>query len=62
MINLLLKLMLAAALLQFGMRASDVVFCNSRECTGRIEKASREVLQIKWKPISIFPEEAKRFR
>ena len=53
MYNLLVKLMVVTALLQLG-----VSVANSLE----VEKASRKVLQIDWKPISIFPEEAKRFR
>jgi hypothetical protein len=28
----------------------------------RIEKASREITRIKWRPIVVFPEEAKRLR
>lgn len=53
MYNLLVKLMVITALMQLGISAT-----NSLE----VEKASRKVLQIDWKPISLFPEEAKRFR
>ncbi len=60
--KLLLKLMLIAALLQFGMTLSDLEACRTRQCVHRLEIYMREVLEIEWKPISVFPEEAKRFR
>jgi len=41
---------------------SDFEDCHSRQCTQKIEKASRDVLKINWNPIVIFPEEAQRFR
>jgi len=62
MYNLLAKLFLIAALVQIGMSLAEFRNCRSRECVARIEKASRDVLKIDWKPISVFPEEAKRFR
>lgn len=36
--------------------------CLRRLHTSRIEKVSRDVLKIDWKPISVFPEEGRRFR
>lgn len=62
MYNLLIKLMVAAALAQFGMSLLDFSNCHSRQCLQKIEKHSRDVLSVDWKPISVFPEEAKRFR
>jgi hypothetical protein len=62
MYDLLVKLMLLAALAHFGMTLVDFSECHSLECVGRIEGAGREVLKIDWRPISVFPEEAKRFR
>lgn len=62
MYSLLIKLMLFSALLQLGISIEDYLFCNSKACTSRIEKASRDVLKINWKPISVWPEEAQRFR
>jgi hypothetical protein len=62
MYNLLIKLMVLAALLQLGISADKFFSCRSRQCASRIEKASRDVLKIDWKPISVFPEEAHRFR
>ncbi len=62
MYNLLIKLMLLSALLQLGMHFSDVAFCGSRDCASSIEKASRDILRIEWKAISVWPEEGKKFR
>ncbi len=36
--------------------------CRSRECLQQIEKQSRDVLKINWRPISMFPDEANRFK
>ena len=62
MYNLLVKLMLMTALLQLGWTVSSFQNCNSRQCLQKIEKQSRDILRIDWKPLSVFPEEAKRFR
>jgi hypothetical protein len=61
-INLLIRLMLLSAALQLGITAADIAFCGSRECARRIEKASRDVLRLNWRPISVWPEEGKRFK
>lgn len=53
--NLLVKLMLVAALLQFGISVSDLGKCHSRTFVQTLEKRSRDVLKINWKPISVFP-------
>ena len=62
MFRILIILMLLAALSQFGMSVSDVQNCHSRTCMQILEKHSRDVLKIDWKPVSVFPEEAKRFQ
>lgn len=62
MYTFLIKLMLISALFQFGISLSEFRDCGSRQCLQRIEKASRNILKIDWKPISVFPNEAKRFR
>lgn len=59
--KLLITLMLLAALSQLGIRASDFKNCHSRGCLQMLERRSHDVLKIDWKPISVFPEEAKRF-
>ncbi len=60
--SLLGKLFVAYALYYLGMSLTEVLRCRSGSCLQRIEKAKREVLHVDWKPISIFPEEAKRFK
>jgi hypothetical protein len=62
MYKLIIKLMVIAAILKLGISIEEFAFCHSKACSGSIEKASREVLKIDWKPISIFPEVAQRFR
>lgn len=62
MYKLLIKLMLLTTLLQLGISVSDFVGCRSNVCLARLESKSRKVLDVKWKPISVFQEEAKRFR
>ncbi len=62
MYQLLIKSMLIAALYQLGISVSEFSNCSNRQCLQHIEKASRNILRIDWKPISIFPNEAKRFK
>ena len=62
MYDLLVKLMLIAGLAQFGMTLAHVETCHSRQCVQELERHSRDILNVDWKPISIFPGEAKRFR
>lgn len=60
MIDLLVKLYIAAALLQIGISVSNFADCHSRECVQMFEKKLGEVLKIDWKPISVWPNEVKR--
>ena len=62
MYQLLIKLMLVSALAHFGISLLEAETCHSTQCVSRLERASHDVLKIDWKPISVFPEEAKRFR
>jgi len=62
MYQLLVKLMLLAALASFGMSYAGFFSCHSKACIQKVEARSRDMLKIDWKPISVFPEEAKRFR
>ena len=54
MYNYLVKAIVISTLLQLGLSFKDVFT--------RPEYAKRKVLKINWKPISIFPEEARRFK
>ena len=62
MYGILLKLMLLAALFALGAPYSTFFSCNTQDCQRQVEKRSRDILKIDWKPISVFPEEAKRFQ
>lgn len=62
MYRLLILLMATTALNQFGMTFLNLVNCQSRACAKQIETRSRDVLKIDWKPISVWPGEAKRFK
>jgi len=62
MYDLLVKLMLMTALLQFGISISDVSECHTRACVQKFEQSSKDVLKINWKSISVFPIEGQRFR
>lgn len=59
-IRWLVFLMAIAACEQLGTTIVELRKCRSRACLKQVEKHSREVLRINWKPISIFPNEAKR--
>ena len=60
--ELLLKLFIAAALLDFGHSLLRPDALSTHSGLDRIDQATREVLKIDWKPISVFPEEAKKFQ
>jgi hypothetical protein len=62
MYTLLIRLMLLAALVEFGISLSEFATCRSRQCIHKFETRSRDILRINWRPISVFPEEAKRFK
>lgn len=62
MYDIIVKLMVLAALLELGLSVTDLESCRSRDCLQKLERRSREVLKIEWRPISVFPEEARRFR
>jgi hypothetical protein len=59
--SLLVRLMLIAALTQLGISLSTFRNCRSRSCFIRFEKAARTVLRVDWKPLIVFPNEAKQF-
>jgi hypothetical protein len=62
MSSLLIRLIVLASFTQLGISLSAFRDCRSRSCLVRIEKASREALRVDWKPITVFPGEARRFR
>lgn len=62
MYNTLIKLLIGASLIQFGLSFKDFEECSSKKCLSNLQSASIEAAKIKWKAISVFPEEAKKFR
>ena len=62
MYNLLVKLYLIAAAIQLGMSLTELENCSNRQCVQKLSQASNQVLKINWRPISIFPDEQKKFR
>ena len=58
MYRLLVKLMALTALLELGMSAADFEHCHSRACLQQIERRSRDILKVDWRPISVFPDMA----
>lgn len=62
MYRLLLILMVSSAISQLGLSKHGFAECRSRQCIRKIEVDSRKLLDIDWKPISVFPNEAKRFK
>ena len=62
MYDALIKLYLIAAALQFGVSLNSLSDCSGRQCLKKLDRAAHEVLTINWKPISVFPDEAKRFK
>ena len=61
MYRLLVKLMALAALLELGMSVSDFEHCHSRQCLQQIERRSRDILKVEWRPISVFPNAARTY-
>jgi hypothetical protein len=62
MYELLIRLMLLVALGQLGISLMDLQNCQSTHCWKRLEQHKSEILAVDWQPISVFPEEAQRFR
>lgn len=62
MYDALIKLIFLAALHQLGPTLADIVDYGSEQGRASLEHKSHRILVIPWKPISVFPEEAKRFR
>jgi hypothetical protein len=60
--SLLVRLSIIMSVVDLGMKLGDFRDCHSRACLVRIERRARDVLRVDWKPISVFPDEAIRFR
>lgn len=60
MYSLLIRLMVLAALAQLGISIAEFRDCKSRACFARFDQASRNLLHVDWKPISVFVRPEKR--
>lgn len=61
MITRLIILILIYSALQLGVDVSELIFCHKGQCTDVLQNAYKNVLETDWRPISVFPDEAKRF-
>lgn len=59
--DIIIKILIAAALLDLGFSLKDLDY-RSGQCLAKLQRASIQATKIDWKPISVFPEEAKKFR
>lgn len=62
MYDLLVKLMLVSALIELGLSQADKQNGHGFHDGRTFEQTSRSTLNIDWKPISIFPDQGRRFR
>jgi hypothetical protein len=62
MYKLLVSAMLIAALSELGISLKDFGNCHSRQCVRMFQRKVIDVLRIDWRPISVFPEEARSFK
>jgi hypothetical protein len=60
--SILVKLLLISAIGQLGIAAIFERDCITTLCLKNVHAASVAVTKIDWKPISLFPEEMKRFK
>lgn len=61
MYRILIQAMLAAALLGLGLDLTSTVRGGTGDRIQMLRSASLRVVRVDWKPISMFPKEAKRF-
>lgn len=59
--TLIVRLIVLAAISELGLTMVIGTPFMSWKCIANIERASRNILRIDWRPISVFPEQAKRF-
>lgn len=60
--TLLVRLIVLAAIGELGLAVFSAGSCMSKACLANIDRESRNIARIDWRPISVFPEEAKRFQ
>ena len=62
MLRLFIKLILIYEALFFTRDILNKNFIHKKENQIKVEMRARDILKINWKPTSVFPEEAQRFR
>lgn len=60
--NILLKLFIAATLTQTGVVLNDFFQTSDKQSLSKLKTAQAKILKIDWKPISVFPEESRKFQ
>ena len=60
--KLLLIAILAYAAAQTGLNIKETLECKNKICLKQVDTKIEKVLKVDWEPISVFPEEAQRFR
>lgn len=58
---IMIRIIVLAALIELGLSAQSLKDCLPRQCLGQLHKAFMQITNVDWKPISVFPNEAKRF-
>lgn len=59
--DIIIKILIAAALLDLGFSMKDLD-CRSGRCLEKLQRGSIQATKIDWRPISVWPEEARRFK
>ena len=62
MYKLMVSAMLLAALSELGISMKDFENCHSRQCVKMFQRKAIDVLRIDWRPLSMFPEEARKLK
>lgn len=60
--DLLLKLFIMITIMQTGIALKDFTDFSTKQNQLKLKTAQVKILNIDWKPISVFPEEARKFR
>ena len=62
MYEILLRLILIGALAEFGADLLKTGDCATRSCVSHVRRVALKAAKIDWRPISVFPDQAKRFQ
>ena len=59
--DILVRVLVLASMVQLGLFVDESFTCKSDLSNKQVKSAFQNVLRIRWKPISVFPNEAARF-